>query len=586
MDTNTENITDQDLINIVQEKESALDFREHRHEAWNDNYTLYRDKVILNRLTQRQTINVPLMKYGIQTVMKDIDEMPSLYFSNLSNNQQKEIYYNEYWDVFVQSEKLKIKDRVDKKQACLYGRTFKKLNIVNGKPSLEVIDPQDMLVDRFVDPSNLDTARCVIQIGIYRSLKSIVENEDYSDTERARLQAYYGEYQAQLLSESANDQTLDRNQRLENMGVVDVNDPTVGATLIELNEVYRKEYNTVKDCEEIIFYVTANLGSQTFKLYKKPLHEHIGETSDDYWYDHYIYDSWSTDPERIDFWSDAPSDTLRQLNKALNTWISQLVENRQLRNFNMHYYDSSNPAFVPQTFQPVPWAWFPVAGNPNEVIKDVTVGDLSESLDEIQFVISLGEKAIATSSAQTGAIEQKSVTLGEVQLALANAQERIKSMALYYNESWLNIGRKYVKMVEGAFNLLEPVKSAKKGRTGKKMWTKEISPSDWYDKNGYEVEITMKEDKDAEDSNAIQKLGAVKEIMQDNEALNDIYKKKLLEFAGLSADEMKEVLDYEKQKALTVMNPVIDQGMNQGMQNQNVPSVPEMNVAPQAPQVI
>ena len=572
--TNTQTLTDKDLIAILQDKESALSFREHRHEPWNDNYTLYRDKVITNRLTQRQSINVPLMKYGIQTVLKDIDEMPMLYFSNLSNNQQKEIFYNEYWNVFTQAEKLKIKDRVDKKQACLYGRTFKKLNIMDGKPRLEVIDPQDMLVDRYVDPSDLDTSRCVIQIGIYRTLKDIVENEMYDASERAKLQTYYGEYSAQLLSESLNDSYLNKDQRLENIGVIDINDPVVGETLIELNEVYRKEYNDAKDCVEIIFYTTATIGNFTFKLYKKPLHEHIGETSDDYWYDHHIYDSWATDPERIDFWSDSPADTLRQLNKALNNWLSQLIENRQLRNFNMHYYDSSNPNFVPQTFSPSPWAWLPMPGNPNDLIKDVQVGDLSESLDEIQFVISLGEKAIATSSAQTGAIEQKSVTLGEVQLALANAQERIKSMALYYNESWLNVGHKYVKMLEGASNLLEPVKSVKRGRSGKKMWTKDIKPEDWYDKNGYEVEVKVKEDKDAEDSNIIQKLGAVKTIMPNNAPLDEIYKKKLLEFAGLDTDELKMVLDFEKQATM----PLNDMGMGTEMGMEADPGMAQATV--------
>jgi hypothetical protein len=50
---------------------------------------------------------------------------------------------------------------VDKKQEELYGRSFMKLNIVNGRIVIEVLDPFDVLVDRYVDPANIETARAV-----------------------------------------------------------------------------------------------------------------------------------------------------------------------------------------------------------------------------------------------------------------------------------------------------------------------------------------------------------------------------------------------------------------------------------------
>jgi hypothetical protein len=37
-------------------------FRERRHSQWALNYELSRDTVIVNRLTQRQSVNVPYMK--------------------------------------------------------------------------------------------------------------------------------------------------------------------------------------------------------------------------------------------------------------------------------------------------------------------------------------------------------------------------------------------------------------------------------------------------------------------------------------------------------------------------------------------
>ena len=60
----------------------------------------------------------------------------------------------------------------------------------------------------------------------------------------------------------------------------------------------------------------------------------------------------------------------------------------------------------------------------------------------------------------------------------------------------------------------------------------------------------MKEDKDKEDTNTLQKLNLAKAIMPNNTPLNDIYKKKLLDFSGLNSDEQKEVMDFEKQNTV------------------------------------
>ena len=130
MQLSTEYIKDADLMKIDQDKKSALAYRERKHDDWTDNYTLYRDKIITNRLTQRQTINIPLMRYGLQTILKDIDEAPQLYFKNLDNNTQKEVFYNEYWNKMSEINKLEVRDRIDKKQSLLFGRTFKKHTVL------------------------------------------------------------------------------------------------------------------------------------------------------------------------------------------------------------------------------------------------------------------------------------------------------------------------------------------------------------------------------------------------------------------------------------------------------------------------
>jgi hypothetical protein len=48
----------------IQQIQTELDAdrrrRKHWHSQWTENYQLYRDTVIINRLTQRQSVNVPL----------------------------------------------------------------------------------------------------------------------------------------------------------------------------------------------------------------------------------------------------------------------------------------------------------------------------------------------------------------------------------------------------------------------------------------------------------------------------------------------------------------------------------------------
>ena len=536
---------EENIIIINNEKDSAMNYRERRHDDWNDNYTLYRDKVITNRLTQRQTVNVPLMKYGMLTILKEINESPLIYFENKDNNKTNEILFNEVFDYYAGKTKMNIKDRMDKKQCILYGRTFKKLNIVDGEFTFEVVDPQDMLVERHVDPAMLDSARTIIQIGIFRTLTDILNNEDYSNRGKDLLKAYVGDMPIQE-EESNFSRFVDKQKRMSDMGLIDAYDPVVGETYIELNEVYRKEYDKKLEQNIIQVYVVASTDSGLIELYKKPLHEVIGATEDNYWYDHFPYTSWATDIERTDFWSDSPADIVRQPNKLLNAWISQLSENRTLRNLNMHYYNASNSQFVPQTFQPVAWGWYPVPGNPNELIKDVQVPDLSESLDEMQFVINIAEKAIATSGTTGGTIEDRQVTLGEVQLAVANAKARTRDISLFYNEDWKEFGEKYVKMIEAGKDKLDPIVVYKKGRNGKKLYRKEIEVGKLFTKSGYDVDVKIASERQEQAIETINKLQAVKSIMPNNKPLNDIYEQRLLEFIGLTSEEMRDVIDYQK----------------------------------------
>jgi hypothetical protein len=154
-------------------------FQQRRHDQWTENYQLYRDTVIINRLTQRQSINVPLMKGTIKTILANIDEFPDIEFEELDNKKDKEIILNELWKDFVIKDKLELKDMVDKKLDLLYGVTWRKLNIVGGRITTEIKEPFDMLMDRYADPSDIETADHIIEQGIYQTLSQLEANPNY-----------------------------------------------------------------------------------------------------------------------------------------------------------------------------------------------------------------------------------------------------------------------------------------------------------------------------------------------------------------------------------------------------------------------
>jgi hypothetical protein len=62
--------------------QSAAQYRERRHPQMTENYRLYRDTVITNRLTQRQSVNVPLMKETLRTVKAGVTPFADLEFES------------------------------------------------------------------------------------------------------------------------------------------------------------------------------------------------------------------------------------------------------------------------------------------------------------------------------------------------------------------------------------------------------------------------------------------------------------------------------------------------------------------------
>lgn len=582
---------DPQLITKLQKnRDQAFKWQQRRHAQWTESYEMYRDKVQTNRLIQRQSVNLPLMKMTLRTLLAKFRRKMDLVFEDYGNDKDKEIFKNAYWEHCYRTAKLKSKDTANKKQVMLYGRTFWKLFVADGAFNAEVVDPFDVLIDRFADPSDIEgTANDVIHQHIYRTLKEVENDPSYNKGAIASLRAFYatpgGIKKASENAQSASDKA----QRMEALGAEDIFNPQVGETVVEVNEHYVKLWD--EKTKTFRFHLVTVADSQVLR--EKPLQEHLDpqNRTNGYWDTHIPIVTWGDDIERTDIWSDGIADIIRTINKVLNAWFSQMIENRTLRNFGMNFYDATaNSEWSPQMMEPRPFGWYPLPGKPSEVFQKAEIPDLSESLDEMQFLITMAEQATAATATQKGTSEKSQITLGEVKMMMVEAEDRISDMQDPYEESWLELGEKWSNLIAGQADNLKPVRLYKKGYKGN-YFDAEIKPSDLYSADGYGCKVQSASDKMADQVNSLQKLMAVKQSFPGNMAMKKITDRRLLEFIDLNPEEVREVEVEEEQlvKQQAMMAQVASQmgmapgGPPQGTP-QGMPAMPGMSPEPQLTQ--
>lgn len=533
-----------EYANLIEElkadEQADFKYQERRHSQWTENYQLFRDKIITNRLTQRQSINVPFIKGIIKTVMANIDEFPDIEYEELDNEKDKEIVVNELWKHFVIDDKMEVKDIVDKKQNLLYGLSWHKFNIVGKKIVTEIKEPFDILIDRYSDPSDINTANHLIELGIYRSLSQLESNPAYDTDAIARLKLAYAAKSGLVKAEAVTTQIEAKNERMEQMGVSDVELPQLGQTWFELKAHYKKIFDSEDGQEHWHLIVMAD----SEILQAAPLMDLIG-------IDELPFVKWSDDPERLDHYPDGTADIARTTNKLLNSMISSIAENRILRNFGMNYYNSSIEGFNPQTFDPIPFGWYPIpvpeGGSIKDVVTRIDIPELSESLDEMEYVKKLVETAVAANTTVQGGTEQNKVTLGEVELALSAAKERLTSIAKFYMIAMKEKGTLYTKLLNANADKLDSVTLYKKSHQGN-YFSKKVSGKDYKSDSGYTCKVVSTAERQKQNVEEMQKLNAANAQFIGNPAFKKIYDKKILDFIGATPEEAQAVMDFEEQK--------------------------------------
>ena len=538
-------INKNDLISqIERHRDGAYKYRERRHDSWDEIYELYRDRVRVNRITQRQSVNLPLMKETVRTILAKNDDPTELVFKERGNNKEKELYLNEYWKEWTIIEKYAAKDQIDKKQELLAGRSFIKLNFGYGRPLMTVEDCQDLLVDRYCDPADIETANFIRHEHIYKTLDDLKGNAIYDQDAVTRLASIYSTGQGMIVAQANAESAQQAVQRMQAMGDTEADAPTYGATIVEISENYLKLWD---EEEGMLRVLLAVMGGQEL-LYHDWLENILGVNF-------YPFITWADDIEKLDFWSDGVGDVVKTPNKILNAYFSQMIENRTLRNFGMNFYDKTAAEdFTPQTFIPRAWGWYGLPGKPNEVYRPVEVPLLTESINEMQFIIGSIERATAATAIEKGTGEKKQITLGEVQLLAAKANERIESHKKFYKPAREELGRKWVAIVNANVDKMEPITLYKKSYKGN-MFEKKLDPKELFSKDGYDCEVLSKSEFEENQLQELQKLNAVAGKYPANTALQKLLEKKMLEMTNLSQEEIKEVIEFEERMMQTQQAP-------------------------------
>lgn len=541
------------------EKDESIKFKERRFQQWNENYYLYRDKVITNRLTQRQTVNVPIVRESIQTWISKIDEPPILKFETRGKgNSAKdgEIVLNEIWSFYYDKLKLDILDNMEKKVVGLQGRGFKKWGFANGDIFCDLIDPYDIDIDPRANPLDLETASYVTHKNIFRPLRWILANNKFDQKEVAKLKIFLDSKQGLIASATSREEFDQRQERLRTLGVSNYDDFRASDVIVNIDESYKLIWDQKEN--RFVRHLVM-IAADYALLVKKPLKEAIGISR-------LPIVSWASDPDMNDLWSDGIADAVRTFNKIVNMYISQDLENRTYRNFGMYFFDTLNGQFTPRSFTPKPFGMYGVPGDPNKIVKQMQIEPLADTAEHILFLKDLIQNSIAQTPTERGVNSGKDTTLGEVQLQFQQSQGRNEVVAKNYRAAWKESGQIFYELLNANFS--GSLMLYKKSNDGT-YHAKEIQASSWQNPDGYECKVVLKEEQDKNNDFDLKKIAYVKQSFQSNPVAQRIARKKELELIGWDQDEIDEVMEFE------------DQGMQNMAQQQNYSLPAPVNQQPQ-----
>lgn len=542
-DISTNSFTDTpELIRLKAEKKAGIELQKRKHLDWDDNYELYRNRVRTNRLTQRQAVNIPLMKETVKTLLSKIDDAPEIEWKELGGDEVKELIFQEIWNQQVKDGNMELVDILDKKNVLLYGISTKKLNIDDDGVCVDVLDVYDIVLDPLMKQWDLESARFIIQQNIFKSVREILADPKYTAAGKQDLKMWADSVPGMTQSQVNKDEWEKKMRRLEAMGVgsKDFAYFAGGERVINLTEHYTQTWNGKEFEKRVIVYA-----DDTIELYNELLTDCIGV---DFW----PFVIWAEDPETVDVYPDSVADLIRTPNKVLNVWFSQMIENRTLKNFQMHWF-LPGQNYTPQTYTPGPGVMLPAppGDDINKVIKPVEISGLDDTLEAINAIVAIAERGSGATALEKGESQPGVQTLGEIQVMVGKANERTTAMAKFYRLAWYELAVKWNKLMQA--NAPKLIKLHKTSGQGK-IYPKRVFKNDWVSKDGYEPTVRSSSEREIANTKTIQKFIFVKTQSPNNMALQRIALKRMVDILDLTPEEMKEVEDGEKQAQEQMQN--------------------------------
>lgn len=546
------------LAKLNAEKKAGIEYQKRRHIAWRENYQLYRDVVEVNELIQRQAVNIPLMKETKKTILSRIDEPPDVIFDCLEDDdkgRQKELYLNKIWEDDFENCDFETIDILEKNNVLLEGRTFKVLNFIDGKFSVEVPSNLDIVIDPKTNPADIETAKWIVRLHIYKSLKEILASDKYTTEGKNQLKHYLQQSRG-LIAFSKDDTQDAKDNIIRDLGIDNFDELNVADVEIELNEHFT--YIWDKKEKRFIKYVVV-VGADNSILYKKPLKETLGV---EFW----PFITWADDLDNKDFWSDGMADIVRVPNQIANVYFSSLTENMVLQSLGMYWY-LPVPGYNPQTFEPRAFGQYPaplVADGRGgwltveQVIKRMDIPALGQNMVNIEFLTKIIERATAATAIEKGVREKGQITLGEVEKLVEKASERMISMAKFYRRAWKEFAYKWEKIKTA--NSENPINLYVKSQKGNYQ-KKEVSAKDWISEKGYRVRVVSGSEQESKQMEDVQKIILVKNQFPQNMALQKLARKRLVGILNLTPQEEKEIEEEEKTRAMPLGAQPVSEAM-------------------------
>jgi hypothetical protein len=518
------------------EKKAATELQSRKHEDWDDNYELYRNKVKTNRLTQRQAVNIPLMKETVKTALSKVDDAPNVDWKELGGDEVKELIYQEVWNQNSIDNNSEIVDILDKKNVLLYGLSTRKLNIVETGVSVDVMDVYDIAFDPMMKAWDIESARFIIHQNIFKPVRDILADDRYTDEGKENLKMWADSPPGIVQGQLAKEEWEKKMERLKSMGIdhSDCGYFAGGERLVNLTEHYTTEWNfsTKKFERRVITYADDKI-----ELSDESLQDALGV---DFW----PFVMWAEDPETNDVYPDAIADLVRTPNKVINVWYSQLIENRTLKNFQMHWYSPSE-GYQPQTYTPGPGMMLPAPPGEdiNKVIKPVEITGLDDTLEAISILTSIVERGSGTTAIDKGQAEAGVQTLGEVEILVGKAQERATAMTKFYRRASYELAWKWDKLMHA--NAPKFLKLYKQGADGK-IYPKTVFAGDWVSEIGYKPLVRSSSEQEQEGVKTIQKWMFIAQQFPNNPVIREISQKRMLESVDATPEELRQVKEAEE----------------------------------------